>query len=76
MKKAVFLQKPTPYMRLARIAAEAENAGAYGFAAAAWKAAAGLALRESNRQWAEERCALCENALRREWGVIKPEKEK
>jgi len=75
MKKTVALQKRTPYMRLAIIAAEAESAGAYGLAATAWKAAAGLARRDSNRLWAEERSALCDNALRREWGVIKRDED-
>lgn len=75
MNKAIALQKRTPYMRLAAIAAEAETSGAYEFAASAWKAAAGLARRDSNRLWAEDRSALCDNALRREWGVITRDEE-
>jgi hypothetical protein len=67
---------PAPYIRMANIAAEAESAGAYGFAARAWEAAARLARRETNRQWAEERCALCENAQRRGWGLNDDEEEK
>ncbi|MCI1030437.1 ANR family transcriptional regulator, partial [Pantoea dispersa] len=52
MNKYTSRQKPAPYVRLAIIAAEAENAGAYGFAATAWTAAAGLARRDANRRWA------------------------
>ncbi|SNY71042.1 ANR family transcriptional regulator [Pantoea sp. GL120224-02] len=68
-------KKSSPYMRLAIIAAEAESAGAYGFAATAWAAAAGLARRDTNRRWAEERSALCNNALMRDWGRIESEEE-
>ena len=67
---------PAPYLRMASIAAEAESAGAYGLAARAWEAAARLARREVNRQWAEERGALCENAQRRGWGLSDDEEEK
>ncbi|MHB2093329.1 ANR family transcriptional regulator [Pantoea dispersa] len=70
MNKDTSRQKPAPYVRLAIIAAEAENAGAYGFAATAWTAAAGLARRDANRRWANERSALCNNALKRDWGRI------
>ncbi|WP_394521526.1 hypothetical protein C1N60_06225 [Pantoea sp. SGAir0184] len=75
MNKDTSRQKPAPYVWLASIAAEAENAGAYGFAAAAWTAAAGLARRDANRRWANERSALCNNALMRDWGRIDSQAE-
>lgn len=71
----VLLHKSTPYVRLATLAAETEKAGAYAFAADAWNAAAVLAQRESNKQWACERSAHCKNALKRGWGSTEPEKE-
>ncbi|MDF7630459.1 ANR family transcriptional regulator [Erwiniaceae bacterium L1_55_4] len=62
------LNTASPFLRLATIAAETEKAGAYAFAATTWKAAAVLARRECNKQWASERSAHCENALARGWG--------
>lgn len=74
MKTDAPLYAASPYLRLATIAAETEKAGAYAFAADAWKAAAELARREGNKQWACERSAHCENALKRGWGKTEPQK--
>ena len=74
-KKASFthmesaFQTCAPYLRLAIIAAVTEQAGAYGLAASAWRAAAEVARRESNKEWALKRHALCEKARERGWGV-------
>lgn len=70
----VLIHKSTPYVRLATLAAETEKAGAYDFAATTWQAAAALARRDCNKQWASERSALCVNAQLRGWGKAAPGK--
>lgn len=67
--------KPSPFLRLAIIAAEAENAGAYAFAAATWLAASELARQASNKRWAEDRSTFCENAQIRGWGKSENKEE-
>ena len=67
--------KPSPFLRLAIIAAEAENAGAYAFSAATWLAASELARQASNKRWAEDRSTFCENALMRGWGKSEDKEE-
>lgn len=74
-KKASFthmesaFQTSAPYLRLAIIAAVTEQVGAYGLAASTWLAAAEVARRECNKEWALKRHALCEKARERGWGV-------
>jgi hypothetical protein len=70
MKNEALIYTASPFQRLATLAAETEKAGAYDFAATAWKAAAAVAQRDCNQQWANERSALCKKALARGWGMV------
>ncbi|MFJ5159710.1 ANR family transcriptional regulator [Pantoea sp. NPDC088449] len=75
IKLPVASPAPSPFLRLAIIAAETENAGAYAFAAATWLAASELARQPSNKRWAEDRSNFCENALMRGWGIREDKEE-